>query len=330
METRRVIVSVGVGTAVLFGLGVLTLVLAVVGISALHFLPTAEPAAKLRDRVFPQVKSVPNTIPKQSIDEAQNFGPLNQTAREEKKSDVAIAERSTTLEQSATLVATWLACKFPAIAAGVLQQGSTIIDVDPKDYEERKTQSECPTCPNYRPPSAELLLVPSAPELPRSPTYYPPQPTPTPPTSSAAAGTWFTGPRGTVWIPRGSTYEHDSGLIRDATGKRSIPLTPESARRPVTPAGLPPLAEQPPLADDNPQRVRPAVPDFTKSPRGERKTGGYACANCKRLTVGDQWATQWTEQGTPISYLCAECWEKLTPEQRQAAYVDWYRRAVQQ
>jgi hypothetical protein len=329
METRKVIVSVGVGTAVLFGLGVLMLVLAVVGISALHFLPAMDPAAKVREKVFPRLNAVPNSIPKRSIDEAQNYGPLNEKAREEEKSqgfatsDQVEPQRKSSIDGARDLVAALVAYKFPALALGVLDRP-----------DEEKTQSNCPTCPNYRPPSAELLLVPSypPPQLPRSPTYYPtPQPQPlAAPSSAAAAGTWFTGPRGPVWIPRGFTYEHDSGLIRNnATGERSVPITPETARRPTPrkPAGLP---YQPPLADDQSNRVRPAVPDFTQSPRGERKTGGYACANCKRPTVGDQWATQWTDEGTPISYLCRECWEKMTPEQRQSAYVEWYRRALEQ
>lgn len=328
-QTRKVIVSLGIGTGLLFALGVALLIAAVVGVSALHFLPSLDPAAKVRERVFPRLNSVPNTIPKRSIDEAQNFGPLNRDATNEEKGDSVAIETG-----ALRLIATVVACRFPAITTGILElpaddrKGASIVDVDPSDYTQVKTQSNCPTCPNYRPPSTELLLVPSSPQLPRSPTYYPSQQPPqlaTP--SSPAAGVWFTGPRGPVWIPRGFTYEHESGLIRnDATGERSVPITPQTARRPAP--SKPRLPEQPPLADDRPARVRPALPDFTQSPRGERKTGGYACANCKRPTVGDQWATQWTDEGTPISYLCRECWEKMTPEQRQTAYVEWYRRAV--
>ncbi len=304
--TRRVVLSVGVGT------GLLCLVLAALGlaamvaITALHFVPASSTA---KPKLFPRLHSTPLGIPTTSIDHAdpvEAFGPVNRDKLNEPKS---IAP--------------------PPPPPPPPEVGDEIID----EPEEIKTgQSTCPNCPNYVAPSVGLRVVPrSPPAIYPTPAIYPPAPiypSERPPLRSAG-GAWIQTPAGPVWLPSGFAYEHDSGLLRNlSTGERSRPSSTAARPAPLSPYRGP-LPEQPPLADDGLGNWPAAVPDFTKSPRGERKTGGYACANCRRATVGDQWATQWTAEGTPISFLCRECWDKLTPEQRQSAYVDWFRRATE-
>lgn len=56
-----------------------------------------------------------------------------------------------------------------------------------------------------------------------------------------------------------------------------------------------------------------------KSPRSEVKTGSFICSNCRRSQVGD-WHTDWRPDGTPITFLCESCYQKMTPDQRAKAY----------
>lgn len=68
-----------------------------------------------------------------------------------------------------------------------------------------------------------------------------------------------------------------------------------------------------------------AIPDFTRAPRGEVKTGGFACANCGRVCVGQDWATDW-DSGNPVTFCCRQCWERMTAMERRACFENWSRR----
>lgn len=313
-STRKVVLSLGLGTGLLFAsLGAFMLA-ALVAITALHFMPTSK--ATLKDRVFPRLHSTTPADNRGALDDpfadpVQSFGPVN---------------RDALVEPKAALIR--IGGPPPPLPAPTFDDGDAL-------NETKGQQSSCPTCPNYRPPTStrpSFYEVPRNPSPPSYPSSYPssylaPAPVVSP------GGSWIRGPRGVVWLPTGHAYEHESGLIRNLqTGRRAVPITPATATtRPpaLDPYRRPKLPEQPPLGDDGYGRISPAIPDFTKSPRGELKTGGYACANCKRATVGDQWATQWTDEGTPISFVCKECWERMSPAERQSAYVNWYRRATE-
>lgn len=333
-KTTKVVVSLGVGTAlVAFGL----MAVGLAAVAYVHCRPVDRPAAK----IFPQLKM---PFPKLDAGDAAELPPVNRDALREQK----VNEVSARCRDAFRTVAVLIGAKFPAITLGVLGDDEIIDEPKPSKpkpnreadkrptLDEAKTdwQSNCPTCPNYRPP-VTFVEVPRNPS-PSYPTYVTPSyPAPNYPVATPTGGAWIQTPGGPVWLPSGFAYEHDSGLLRNLqTGMRSRPG--QSARPPaLEPYRVPRMPEyrmpeQPLLADDPSfpgYRVRPAVPDFEK--RNDRKTGGYACAACGRLTVGDQWATQWTAEGTPISFMCRECWDKASPEQRERAYMHWYRRQTE-
>jgi hypothetical protein len=68
------------------------------------------------------------------------------------------------------------------------------------------------------------------------------------------------------------------------------------------------------------------VNQTNRDPRKEAKTGGFVCSHCKRTKVGSQWHTDWAEDGTPITFLCEECYRKMTPNQRLVAYKAYAQR----
>lgn len=55
-------------------------------------------------------------------------------------------------------------------------------------------------------------------------------------------------------------------------------------------------------------------------PRFENKTGSFICSNCKKPHVGEEWHTDWSADGTPITFLCESCYSHMSPKQRIAAY----------
>ena len=56
-----------------------------------------------------------------------------------------------------------------------------------------------------------------------------------------------------------------------------------------------------------------------KDPRSEIKTGSFLCSNCRQSQVG-AWHTEWNEDGTPTTFLCESCWQKLDDAQRRKAH----------
>lgn len=49
----------------------------------------------------------------------------------------------------------------------------------------------------------------------------------------------------------------------------------------------------------------------------ELKTGAFVCSHCGKACVGDEWHTDWQADGTPLTFMCKECYRRLTPAQRQ-------------
>jgi len=60
-----------------------------------------------------------------------------------------------------------------------------------------------------------------------------------------------------------------------------------------------------------------------ESPRAENKTGSFICSNCKQPHVGEEWHTDWSADGTPITFLCESCYSRMTAQQRIAVYQDY-------
>ena len=57
-----------------------------------------------------------------------------------------------------------------------------------------------------------------------------------------------------------------------------------------------------------------------ESPRAENKTGSFICSNCKKPHVGEEWHTDWSSDGTPITFLCESCYSRMSAQQRIEAY----------
>ena len=56
------------------------------------------------------------------------------------------------------------------------------------------------------------------------------------------------------------------------------------------------------------------------APRAENKTGSFICSHCRKPHVGEEWHTDWTADGTPITFLCENCYSSMSSQQRIAAY----------
>ena len=66
------------------------------------------------------------------------------------------------------------------------------------------------------------------------------------------------------------------------------------------------------------------------SPRAENKTGSFICSHCKKPHVGEEWHTDWSEDGTPITFLCESCYSRMSSQQRIAAYKAYASRQTTQ
>ena len=68
----------------------------------------------------------------------------------------------------------------------------------------------------------------------------------------------------------------------------------------------------------------PATKAFGKPFDGARE-GAFACDRCRRATVGEEWKELWTDDDTPLTCLCQQCWrESSAIEKREIlnAYVE--------
>ena len=59
------------------------------------------------------------------------------------------------------------------------------------------------------------------------------------------------------------------------------------------------------------------------SPRSENKTGSFICSHCKKPHVGEEWHTDWSEDGTPVTFLCESRYSRMSSQQRIAVYQDY-------
>ncbi|MGN6545011.1 MAG: hypothetical protein ACTHK7_08170 [Aureliella sp.] len=128
-------------------------------------------------------------------------------------------------------------------------------------------------------------------------------------------------------VPRGPTYYcPNCPSYPRAPGVPAIDFGPPTQFNPGYPLLYPyspyyrPVPEQPRVPS-----YTPRSPDFSRAPRGEVKTGGFACSHCGRITVGDQWATDWID-GEPVTFCCRACWETMSPIERRACFENWTRR----
>ncbi len=106
--------------------------------------------------------------------------------------------------------------------------------------------------------------------------------------------------------------------------------TPAVSRE--TPLEYPPIVT-PGSENSNCPSCRP-VPELNKlfrkkeSTRSEAKTGAFICSHCKNPRVGEEWHTDWAEDGTPITFLCESCYRLLSPSQRVNAYQAYVSRQM--
>lgn len=59
----------------------------------------------------------------------------------------------------------------------------------------------------------------------------------------------------------------------------------------------------------------------------EKKTGSYRCHSCRTPMVGDQFADMWSADGTSLHCLCRDCYDRMSPTQREDAINSWLRGA---
>lgn len=60
-------------------------------------------------------------------------------------------------------------------------------------------------------------------------------------------------------------------------------------------------------------------------PIAEIKTGAFICSHCRQPKVGEDWHTDWMEDGKPLTYLCRHCNSSLNASQKQAVYQSYMR-----
>lgn len=67
-----------------------------------------------------------------------------------------------------------------------------------------------------------------------------------------------------------------------------------------------------------------ATPHQAKpDPLNESKTGSYLCQCCRHAKTGVLFHTSWTADGRPVTYLCDECWHRLSPPERMQQFNAW-------
>ena len=62
-----------------------------------------------------------------------------------------------------------------------------------------------------------------------------------------------------------------------------------------------------------------------QSARNAVKTGSFICSNCRKSQVGE-WHTEWKSDGTPVTFLCENCYSSMSSEQREKAYIGYLAR----
>jgi hypothetical protein len=92
-----------------------------------------------------------------------------------------------------------------------------------------------------------------------------------------------------------------------------------------------PAIEYPQAKPQQPQAEPPFCPDGScdqqkpierkTTPRTEIKTGDFVCSNCRKPVIGDDWHTDWNEDGSPTTFLCKTCNAKLDEDTKAKIYV---------
>lgn len=92
-----------------------------------------------------------------------------------------------------------------------------------------------------------------------------------------------------------------------------------SQKAPPTGVEYPALL-QPSLQLPTPQRAT-----CPTCPASEMKTGAFICSACREPKVGEQWHTDWLEDGRPLTYLCTQCNSRLNASQKQSVFQSYMR-----
>lgn len=96
------------------------------------------------------------------------------------------------------------------------------------------------------------------------------------------------------------------------------------------PAPIVNAVEMPAVSPINPLAIEDETPDSTCIPcnrRAELKTGAFICTNCRKSQVGE-WHTEWNGDGTPVTFLCESCFQKMSEAQRAKAYAAYKSRQL--
>jgi hypothetical protein len=139
-------------------------------------------------------------------------------------------------------------------------------------------------------------------------------------------------PPATVAIPQACAPPATLSPTQAPTLAPCLPATGTTDRPPETGSGLAgrvpaaaPTGPLPGCPDGSCPSGAVLRPDFAAAPRGGVKTGGFACAACGQITVGQNWATDW-DSGEPVTYCCRRCYDAMTPAQKRETLAAWSKR----
>ncbi|TWU66435.1 hypothetical protein [Crateriforma conspicua] len=59
------------------------------------------------------------------------------------------------------------------------------------------------------------------------------------------------------------------------------------------------------------------------------REGVFVCQRCGKPTVGEGWHELWADDGTPLTCLCDDCWDRLSPTERAKELIRYARGAVE-
>ncbi len=60
-----------------------------------------------------------------------------------------------------------------------------------------------------------------------------------------------------------------------------------------------------------------------RNAKGELKTGQYVCSHCRQSCVGSQWHTDWQPDGSPLTFICERCDQRLSIAQKSAVFKSY-------
>lgn len=131
-----------------------------------------------------------------------------------------------------------------------------------------------------------------------------------------------------ITITQPATYPRVVAPI-DNTGSIGAEVRSEP-RYPINPQALTEPKTQSRDCDDCPAPIPLSssaapipIPDPAPNALEQIKHGAYTCERCKKPMVGDQQATDWLSDGTPVTFLCVSCYEKTKPSEKKTLLEKW-------